>query len=128
MLFFAIIITGYGGTFSTGAYRDVALSFATAKAVTPQWHQIFLRAIGCNWLVCIAVMVGISSREIASKIIGIWIPIATFVGLGFDHFVANMYFMPLAIFLGHPQITVGYYICRSLPTEVRTCSAILTNL
>jgi len=61
----------------------------------PKWHQIFLRAIGANWLVCFAVFVSISSREVASKIIAIWWPTATFVALALDHVVANMFFIPM---------------------------------
>lgn len=44
-LFFTIVLIGYGGTFETGAYEEEALAFAKAKAVTPEWHQIFLKGI-----------------------------------------------------------------------------------
>lgn len=72
MLFFMAIITGYGGVFTeTPAYREAAIRIAVQKAVNPRWHEIFLRAIGANWLVCFAVFSSISSREIASKIIAI---------------------------------------------------------
>lgn len=51
-LFFMAIITGYGGVFEeSDAYKNAAITIATQKAVNPQWHQIFLRAIGANWLV-----------------------------------------------------------------------------
>ncbi|TGO53927.1 hypothetical protein BCON_0115g00100 [Botryotinia convoluta] len=115
VLFFMAVLTGYGGTFETGAYKAEALSFAKVKAVTPEWHQIFLKAIMCNWLVCMAVFLAISSREILSKIVAIWFPVMCFVGLGTDHVIANMYFIPLAIFLGAPApLTVNYYIWKSL--------------
>lgn len=81
-LFFMAIITGYGGTFSTGAYREEAISFAMTKAAVPMWHQIFLRGIGCNWLVCLAVWQSIQARELVSKVYAVWLPIMTFVGLG----------------------------------------------
>ncbi|KAL8713428.1 MAG: hypothetical protein Q9220_002627 [cf. Caloplaca sp. 1 TL-2023] len=84
------------------------------KIINPHWHQIFLRAIGANWLVCFAVFISISSREIVSKIMAIWWPTATFVALGLDHVVANMYFIPIAIWNSHPQITVSFYIWKSL--------------
>ena len=61
-----------GGVFEMTAYRTEIINFATMKCLTPAWHQIFLRAIGANWLVCFAVFISISSREIASKIIAIW--------------------------------------------------------
>lgn len=74
-LFFALIMMGYGGVFEeTPAYSTAAVNLAVQKAKNPQWHQIFLRAIGANWLVCFAVFASISSREIVSKIVAIWWP------------------------------------------------------
>lgn len=68
-----------------------------------------------NWLVCMAVFLALSSREVISKIVSIWFPVMCFVGLGTDHVIANMYFIPLAIFLGAPKpLTVGYYIWKSM--------------
>jgi hypothetical protein len=68
-----------------------------------------------NWLVCMAVFLAVSSREIISKIVSIWFPVMCFVGLGTDHVIANMYFIPLAIFLGAPApLTVKYYIWKSM--------------
>ncbi|KAH7411433.1 Formate/nitrite transporter-domain-containing protein [Cadophora sp. MPI-SDFR-AT-0126] len=114
-LFFMAVLTGYGGTFESDPYKAEALNFAKAKAVTPHWHQIFLKGILCNWLVCMAVFLAISAREIISKIVAIWFPVMCFVGLGTDHVIANMYFIPLAIFLGAPKpLTVGYYIWKSM--------------
>lgn len=119
MLFFVTIITGYGDVFGEEAYRTEIFNFATQKMLVPQWHQIMLRAIGANWLVCFAVFISISSREVNSKIIAIWLPTATFVGLGLDHVVANMFFIPTAIFYGHPDIGVGLYIWKSMiPTAI----------
>jgi formate/nitrite transporter FocA (FNT family) len=60
------------------------------------------------------VFLAIFSREIISKIVAIWFPVMCFVGLGTDHVIANMYFIPLAIFLGSPDITAGYYIWKSM--------------
>lgn len=62
--------------------------------------QIFLRAVGCNWLVCLAVWLAISAEDVAGKILAIFFPIMAFVAMGFDHVVANMFFLPAAIFAG----------------------------
>lgn len=95
-LFSVAIIFGYGGVFEeTEVYRQAVLNFATQKCVNPMWHQIFLRAIGANWLVCFAVFSATQARELVSKVVGIWWPTATFVALGLDHVVANMFFMPV---------------------------------
>jgi formate/nitrite transporter FocA (FNT family) len=66
-----------------------------------------------NWLVCLAVFMSMSSREIVSKIVAIWWPIMTFVGLGMDHVIANMFLIPIGIFNGAP-FGVGYYIWKSM--------------
>jgi hypothetical protein len=50
----------------------------------------------------------------ASKIIGIWLPIYAFVSLGFDHVVANMTFVPMAIWLEAPGISVGLYVWKGI--------------
>lgn len=108
-----------GGVFTEQpAYQQETIRFAMLKAQKPGWHQIFLRAIGANWLVCFAVFISISSREISSKIMAIWFPTATFVALALDHVVANMYFIPTAIWVGAP-FSIGYYIWKSLiPTAL----------
>lgn len=112
------IICGYGGVFEeSDAYTHAAITLALQKAYLPQWHQIFLRAIGANWLVCFAVFASISSRDIGGKIIAIWWPTATFVALALDHVVANMFFIPMGIWCGAPM-TVGYYIWKSM---IPTC-------
>lgn len=53
-------------------------------------------------------------RDLVSKVVGIWWPIFAFVGLGFDHVVANMTFIPLGIFQHTPGLTVGLYIWKGI--------------
>jgi len=80
---------------------------ATAKAIDETDWQVFLRAIGCNWLVCLAVWMSLSAEQISGKILAIFFPIMAFVAMGFDHVVANMFFLPAAIFAGVPEIGWG---------------------
>lgn len=84
------------------------------KVVVPTWHAIFLRGIGANWLVCMACFLAFMAREYFSKVMAIWWPTFAFVALGFDHVVANMYFVPTAIFNGDPTISTTFYIWKSL--------------
>lgn len=101
-----------GGIFDADIYRDEVIAFTTKKQLTPAAYQIFLRGIGCNWLVCVACFLGTSAKDLGSKVVGMWLPIFAFVALGFDHVVANMFFMPLGIWLGTPGLTVGLYIWK----------------
>jgi formate transporter len=90
-----------------GMMYDRLTGIATLKAKTETDWQIFLRAIGCNWLVCLAVWLAISAEDIAGKVLGIFFPIMAFVAIGFDHVVANMFFLPAAIFAHVPGIGWG---------------------
>jgi formate/nitrite transporter len=71
------------------AYTKTALTFGEAL-----W-----RGIGCNWLVCLAVWMALAARQIIGKIFAIFFPIMAFVAIGFEHSVANMYFIPTGILL-----------------------------
>lgn len=63
--------------------------------------QAFFSGIGCNWLVAAAVWLSYGSEDMTGKILGIWFPTMTFVAIGFQHVVANMFVIPAAIFAGH---------------------------
>jgi formate/nitrite transporter len=83
-----------------------ALKIANAKVNLSFWSA-FLRGIGCNWLVCLAVWMAISAREVAGKIFAIFFPIMAFVALGYEHCVANMYFIPMGLFLKGTEAAAG---------------------
>src|SRR4051812_35273389 len=80
---------------------------AEAKGHTETDWQIFLRAVGCNWLVCLAVWMALAAEDIGGKVLAIFFPIMAFVAMGFDHVVANMFFLPAAIFAHVPGIDWG---------------------
>ncbi len=75
-----------------------ALAIANGKVNIPFWAALF-RGIGCNWLVCLAVWMMISANDTGGKIWAAFFPIMAFVALGFEHSVANMYFIPMGMFL-----------------------------
>ncbi|MBO4365962.1 MAG: formate/nitrite transporter family protein [Eggerthellaceae bacterium] len=58
---------------------------------------IFCRAIGCNFLVCLAVWMGFAGRTVIDKIFTTIFPVMAFVALGFEHCVANMFFLPMGV-------------------------------
>jgi formate transporter len=86
-----------------GAFGGTALQIASNKvseefATTSHSSAYFFRAIACNWLVCLAVLLAMAAKDIGGKILGIFFPIMAFVAAGFEHVVANMYFIPAGIF------------------------------
>lgn len=61
--------------------------------------SVFFSGIGCNFIVCLAVLMAMTAQDVVSKIAAIWFPIMSFVVIGFEHCVANMYFLPVGKFL-----------------------------
>ena len=59
--------------------------------------EAFLRGVLCNMLVCLAVILALASRTVAGKILGIYFPIMVFVLCGYEHSIANMYFLPAGL-------------------------------
>ena len=57
----------------------------------------FFKGILCNWLVCLALFLGFAADDVISKIAALWFPIMAFAASGFEHCVANMFFIPAAI-------------------------------
>ena len=79
-----------------GAVGNTAVATAASK-ITPDWFTLFFRGILCNILVCLAVRIGFSARSVGDKVLGILLPIAGFVAMGFEHCVANMFFLPIGL-------------------------------
>ncbi|KAJ4396203.1 hypothetical protein N0V93_000422 [Gnomoniopsis smithogilvyi] len=113
-LFVMIVILGYGGVFQEEPFFSTMQAAATNKQLLPTWYQIFLRGIGCNWLVCLACFHGMQGKDLVSKTVGIWWPMFAFTHLGLDHVVANMSYIPMGIFLGTPKLTVGLYVLKGV--------------
>ncbi len=85
-------------TFGGGAIGNAALNIANSK-VNLEFVQAIALGIMCNALVCLAVWLTYSARSTVDKIFSIIFPISAFVAAGFEHSVANMYFIPIALFI-----------------------------
>ena len=83
------------GDYAVGAQ---ALKIAAVK-VNLGFGEALFRGIACNALVCLAVWMALASQNVTGKILAIVLPVTAFVALGFEHCVANMYFIPLGLFL-----------------------------
>lgn len=84
--------------FGNGAIGAAALATAEAKS-SLDFVQALVLGIFCNGLVCLAVWLCYSCRTTTDKILAIVPPIAAFVAAGFEHCIANMYFIPIALFV-----------------------------
>lgn len=84
--------------FGSGSVAKVALAIAHDKMTLPFAQALFL-GILCNVLVCLAVWLALGARSTADKVLAILFPVSAFVVAGFEHSVANMYLVPLALFI-----------------------------
>ena len=94
----ALMLAAKQYTFGGGSVGQTALGIATAKT-NLGFGQAVALGILCNGLVCIAVWLTYSARSTADRIIAVIFPIAAFVASGFEHSVANMYFIPYGLFV-----------------------------
>jgi formate/nitrite transporter len=104
-LFVAYFLAVQSGVITADMQLERLAGIATTKGLEETDWQIFLRAVGCNWLVCLAVWMALGAEDIAGKVLAIFFPIMAFVAMGFDHVVANMFFLPAAIFAHVDDIT-----------------------
>lgn len=94
-----------------------------AGKIRPDMVTLFIKGMLCNVLVCAAVWLAHAGRSVADKMVAVVLPVSAFVAAGFEHCVANMYFLPLAWLLvqtGHAPATFD--------TSIITVSGILHNL
>jgi formate transporter len=88
------------GVATVTAFGTRAIAIAGAKTSyvgIMGMYSAFLKGIGCNWLVNLAILLGICADDAAGKFFGIWFPIMAFVSMGLEHSIANMYFIPAGI-------------------------------
>ena len=112
----AYFLISLPGTLSSGPYPDAIAAIAKAKtSASPT--AVFFKGIGANWCVCLAVWLALAGRRLGEKIIACEIPVLAFVALGFEHCVANMFFLPLAAMEG-ADITAGMIFANILPATL----------
>ena len=101
-----VSIVYLGGLYALGSNMlgVRALAIASAK-VNLGFVELVARGVVCNWLVCLAVWIAMSAEDTTGKIFACFFPIMAFVASGFEHSVANMFFVPMGIMLkGVPSL------------------------
>lgn len=86
--------------YSGGGLAVFTMKLAATKASLPMGNAIVL-GFFCNVLVCFAVLCSLEAKDVTGRIVGTFLPIASFVICGFEHSVANMYYIPAGIFASH---------------------------
>ena len=94
-----VLFINYSGLLESGGGLLGAVTVKTAiSKVSMDFGKAFVLGIMCNWLVCLAVWISFGADSTIGKIFGIVFPITLFVTSGFEHSIANMYYIPAAIF------------------------------
>lgn len=108
-LFLAWIVA-QSGVLSKPPQSDLIMKVAAMKMSLPAW-ELFLRAILCNWLICLAVWMAGRTTNDAAKIMLIFWCLFAFIGTGFEHSIANQSFLGMALFLTHgPEVSwAGFF-------------------
>jgi formate transporter len=103
-----------------GKVAQTALAIASAKA-SLGFEEALLRGVFCNALVCLAVWLGFSARTTTDKILCVVLPVTAFVAAGFEHSIANMYFIPMGMLLQGatgPITWSGFLLGNLLPVTL----------
>ena len=93
----AMVVFAHTGSLFENGVAASMVSTAVTKCSLPFW-EAFFKGVLCNFLVCIAVWISFAAKSVGGKIAGIFFPIMMFVLCGFEHSVANMYYISAGMF------------------------------
>lgn len=97
-LFMAFFLGHYVGL-AEGAAAAKTIAIAESK-VQMDFGRSFISAIACNWMVCMGIWFYFGAKQTSGRIMAMWFPVMTFVLIGLQHFVANMFIIPAGIWAG----------------------------
>ncbi|MFW9598188.1 MAG: formate/nitrite transporter family protein [Paludibacter sp.] len=112
--YFLVTLTG---VFAKSPWQDSIYALADAKTSAP-FYKVFFKGVGANWLVALAMWFAYAAKDITSKMFGMWFPVMAFVAIGFEHSIANMFFIPAAIFNGAPIGWTDFIINNLIPATL----------
>lgn len=120
---FAIALTNMGTVAPSGVAASV-VKIAEAKTVAYEaiglagWVTAFVKAMLCNWLVCMGVVMAMTSGSTVGKIVAAWLPIVTFFGQGYEHSVVNMFVIPTGMMLGAKVSVSEWWLWNQIPVTL----------
>jgi len=110
----ALIFLGREYSMNSGAFGVAAFSIANAK-MGHGFGEALVLGVLANMLVCLGIWLNYSARNTTDKIMAIVFPVTAFVAMGFEHSVANMYLIPIALFIKKfdPEFVISKHIADS---------------
>lgn len=100
------------GLTASDPWHSAIINITVAKT-SMGWGTVLLKGIGANWLVCLGVWLAMSGHTLIEKALGCWLPVMTFVALGYEHCIANMFYLPLGMMEG-ADVGIGQCITANL--------------
>lgn len=119
----AIALTSAGKAEVTGVAAKI-VSLAEAKTIgyaalgTAGMVTAFVKAILCNWLVCLAVVMAMTTTSTIGKIAAAWMPVFIFFAQGFEHAVVNMFVIPTGMLLGAKVSMTDWWLWNQIPVTL----------
>jgi formate transporter len=121
---FAIALSMMGSAAHPDPLAGKLMAVAAAKTLayehagTAGLVTVFVKAILCNWLVCLGVVMGMTSDSTVGKIVAAWLPILVFFAQGFEHSVVNMFVIPAGMMLGAPVAMRDWWLWNEIPVTL----------
>ncbi len=115
--FVAYFMAHQTGIIAAAPYNDYLTALANGK-LSHGFGTVFLKGIGANMLVCLGTWMGYAGKDIMGKSLGIWIPVMLFVTLGYEHSIANMFFIPAAMYTGAEIGWMQFIINNLIPATL----------
>ncbi len=109
---FAWLLVYYAGLTTPEPWHGAIIRVAEAK-VSMSWMTVFVKGIGANWCVCLAVWLALAGHSLIEKMAACWLPVMAFVALGYEHCIANMFFIPLGMLEG-ADVSVWSFVWDNL--------------
>jgi len=95
-----------------------AKTIANAAIGSAGMISVFVKAVLCNWLVCLGIVMAMTSTSTVGKIAATWLPIFLFFALGFEHAVVNMFVIPTGMLLGAKVSVYEWWIWNQIPVTL----------
>lgn len=115
--FIAFTLSTNIGMFDADPWRNYLHNYSEAK-INQDFMTVLVKGIGANWLVCLGMFMGYTAKDTTGRAIGIWIPVMMFVTLGYEHSIANMFFIPAAIYSGADISWGNFLVDNLLPSTI----------
>ena len=119
----AIALTNFGATAPAGVAAKIV---AIAEAKTTGYEAlgfaglvtVFVKAILCNWLVCLAIVAAMTTSSTIGKIACAYMPVFIFFAQGFEHSVVNMFLIPTGMILGAKVTVTDWWVWNQVPVTL----------